>query len=294
MTVQLTAIKLVREGVYLVSNNFSYRLEVDGIPTEERTVVVQDLSSIYYVKTIQRKIVAYKEAETENVKSPEVYLLEKGELAGKGRVASDGESPSFDNIDDELQYIRYVKTWKPVYNELGYEKLPVQVTVTEVRTESGDPDIKSLWNAPSVGRRFCLYGLNRNVYAVKSFQEACEASSLKFSIASHSGIRFAQIEGKHIFGDGMNFGKEAFVGTLEQCKQEKERILKKINEAISLFLAKRDGIKVSDIAGVIDKLEAVRRYVLDLTPIKSSAKKRVDSLSAISNLILELRAQIPL
>lgn len=294
MIVQLTAIKLVKEGVYLVSNNFSYRLEVDGIPTEARTIVVQDLSSICYVKTIQRKIVAYKETGTENIKSLEVYLLEKGELAGKGRVASDGESLLFGNIDDELHYIRYVKTWEPVYSELSYEKLPVQVTVTEVRTESGDPDIKSLWNAPSIGSKFCLYGLNRNVYAVKSFQEACKASSLKFSIGSHSGIRFAQIEGKYVFGDGMDFGKQAFVGTLEQCKQEKERILKRINEAISLFLAKRDGIKVSDIADVIDKLEAVRGYVLDLTPIKSSAEKRVDSLNAISKLILELRAQIPL
>jgi hypothetical protein len=227
MTVQLTAIKLVEEGVYLVSNNFSYRLEVDGIPANEKTIVVQDLSSICFVKTIQQEIVAYKEAETENVKSPEVYLLEKGELAGKGRVASDEESLLFDNIDDELQYIRYMKTWKPVYNELSYEKLPVQVTITEVRTESGDPDIKSLWNAPSVGRRFCLYGLNRNACAVKSFQEACEASSLKFSIASHSGIRFAQIKGRYVFDDGMDFGKQAFVGTLEQCKQEKERILKK-------------------------------------------------------------------
>ena len=294
MTVQLTAIKLVKEGVYLVSNNSYYRLEVDGIPTEERTIVVQDLSSICYVKTIQRKIVAYKEAETENVKSPEAYLLEKGELAGKGRVASDGENFLFGNIDDELRYIRYVKTWMPVYSELSYEKLPVQVAVTEVRTESGDPDIKSLWNAPSVGSKFCLYGLNRNVYAVKSFREACEASSLKFSIASHSGIRFAQVEGRYVFDNGMNFGEQAFVGTLEQCKQEKERILRKINEAISLFLAKRDGLRVSDIADVINKLEAVRGYVLDLTPIKSSAKKRVDSLSAISKLILELRAQIPL
>jgi hypothetical protein len=45
---------------------------------------------------------------------------------------------------------------------------------------------------------------------------------------------------------------------------------------------------------VIDKLEAVKGYVLDLAPIKSSAQKRADSLSAISKLILELRAQIPL
>jgi hypothetical protein len=77
--------------------------------------------------------------------------------------------------------------------------------------------------------------------------------------------------------------------------QTRERAyIEKINEAISLFVAKRDGIKVSDIADVIDKLEAVKGYVLDLAPIKSSAQKRADSLSAISKLILELRAQIPL
>ncbi|CAB4147904.1 hypothetical protein UFOVP431_55 [uncultured Caudovirales phage] len=294
MTVQLTAIKLVEEGVYLVSNNSYYRLEVDGIPTEKRTIVVQDLSSICYVKTIQRKIVAYKEAETENVKSPEAYLLEKGELAGKGRVASDGENFLFGNIDDELRYIRYVKTWMPVYSELSYEKLPVQVAVTEVRTESGDPDIKSLWNAPSVGSKFCLYGLNRNVYAVKSFREACEASSLKFSIASHSGIRFAQVEGRYVFDNGMNFGEQAFVGTLEQCKQEKERILKRVNEAISLFLAKRNNIKVSNIVGVIDKLEVIRKCVLTVSPMKASAQRHLESVNLVSKLILELRAQIPL
>ena len=288
MTVELSAIHLVNEGSYLVSNSH-HNLEVDGIPVKERTFVVSDLSGIRLVKTNHPKIISYKKVETGEVKSLETHLLESRELLSK---ASDTEELLFKSLEDEFAYKLYVRTWQPVYSELTYEKLPVKVTVTEVRTESGDPEIKSLWNAPNVGSGCHLYDLDRNAYSVRIFQEACNASSLDFSNSNHSGVRFAKLQGKYVFDAGMDFGNRTFIGTLEQCKHEKERILKRINSVIALHLARRNGVKVSNIADVVDKLRAIMGHVSSVTPMKASNKKHQESMNLLSELLSDLQKQV--
>jgi hypothetical protein len=143
MTVNLKAIHLVNEGSYLVTRGY-HSLEVDGVSVGENTFVVSDLSSIRNVRALPREITHYVDEQGE-IKSVESYTSEKSSLlVGATEDSEYSDCYSFSDLDKEFAYRRFLKTWSPVYTEAKSERESVTFELTEVRTNSGDPDIRSL------------------------------------------------------------------------------------------------------------------------------------------------------
>jgi|688.fasta_scaffold107971_6 hypothetical protein len=295
MTVTLKATHLVNEGSYLIQRSHtSASLEVDGIPVTANTFVVSDPTTILSVRVFQPAVTHY-ENETGSTLSVESYMEQKSDLASKG-TPEEGYSSCyiFENLDDEFAYKRFLKTWEPVFGESRTEKDPVKLEVVEVRTNSGDPDIQSMWNSPQCATKAHLYTLDRNAISLRDFKACCEAHGLDYNIPSHSGIRFAKIDGKYAGFDDMDFSKSPpFIGTLDQCKAEKLSLYKRVTNTIKLYIAKyRTKPALKNAAEVLSDLDAIRVMVQKATPMKASRDNHTAALAAINKLQTSVRREI--
>jgi hypothetical protein len=295
MTVTLKATYLVNEGSYLIQRSHtSASLEVDGIPVTANTFVVSDPTTILSVRVLQRAITHY-ERENGDTLSVELFGEESRRLISKG-TPEEGYSSSyvFDNLDDEFAYKRFLKTWKPVFGESRTEKEPVKLDVVEVRTNSGDPDIQSLWNSPQCVTKAHLYTLDRTAISLRDFKACCEAHGLDYNIPSHCGIRFAKIDGKYLGFEEMDFSQSPpFIGTLDQCKAEKLSLYKRVTNAVKLYIAKyRTKPALKNAAEVLSDLDTIRSMVQKATPMKASRDTHTAALAAIDKLRTSVRGEI--
>ena len=295
MTIKLKAIHLVNEGSYIVTRGY-HNLEVKGIPVHGDTFVVSDLSSILSIRIVRGVIIHYVNEQGE-IKSVESYQSEKNELlVGATQDSEYSGCYSFSDLYKEFAYRRFHKTWTSVYGEDRVEKEPVTVELTEVRTNSGDPDIQSLWNAPGMNAKSHLYSLDRLAISVREFKVYCETHELTYTLGggSHSGIRFAQIDGKYLGFDDMDYSRGSlFIGTLKQCKQEKERLQKRVETEVKLFIAKyrtKPGLK--NAGDVLNDLDHIYRTVSSISPTKASRSTYVSALGKIQKLREEVRREL--
>ena len=291
MTVNLKAIHLVNEGSYLVNRGY-HNLEVDGIPVDANTFVVSAISRIRNIRTFPGEILHYQNGQ-EEIKSVDTYQSEKnGLLVNATEDQEYSGCYSFSDLDEEFAYKRFLKTWTPVYSEARVEAEPVTVELTEVRVVSGAPDIKSLWNAPNMNAKAHLYSLDRNKVAVQIFKGLCQNAGLSYTLPTHSGARYAQVEGKYLFDDNMNFGTYNFVGTLEQCKQEKERIINHMNTRINLFIAKKNGASLKSAGDVLENLVTIQNLMCSLIPVKTSRTTYNSVLKSVQELVESVQLEV--
>jgi hypothetical protein len=293
MTVTLRAIHLVNEGSYLVTRDFN-NLEVDGIPVTVNNFVVSDPSSIVHILKHPAQITHYVNDQGDTM-SKEDFLAQKGVLLSKG--VENEEWPgeyTFHDLDDEYAFRRFCKTWEPVLGEEHIERGPVELEITEVRTNSGDPDIHSLWNAPGAHRDSCLYSLNRRVFTVEAFKKCCESRELSFTLggSKESGIRFAKIGGNYLNFDDMDYsrGGQSFIGTLEQCKTEKERLHNRIVTEVNLHIAKHiTKVGLNNAGAVLNDLVEIGNLVDRISPMKVSYSAYNTAIGKIRQLQEKIR-----
>lgn len=294
MSITLKATYLVNEDAYLVRRGYCSTLEVDGIPVTVNTFVVSDLSTILDVRTVLGTITHYT-GENGGTLSVELFREESRRLSSKG-TPEEGYSSCFlfDNLDDEFAYKRFIQRWKPVFGESHTVKEPVTVELTEVRTDSGDPDIQSMWNSPQCETKAHLYTLNRTAISIRDFKACCEAHDLNYSLPSHGGIRFAKIDNIYVGFDDMDFTKyPEFVGTLEQCKAQKLSLYKRVEDAINLYIAKyRTKAGLKNAAEVLSNLKTIHSMVLKISPMKASREAHTVALGAINELVTAVRREI--
>ena len=291
MTISLKAIHLVDEGCYLVtrSNNI---LEVEGIPVETSHFVVSNLSSILSVRQSPRTVARYENENGDN-KTCEEFISERNDLLkSSNKINEYPEEFHFSNLDEEFAYRRFVETWKPVLSEPQVIKEPVEVVVTQVKVNSGDPDIISLWNAPGMEAKVHLYKVDRNKVAIEAFKSDCVKSGLNFNLPTHSGLRYATVEGEYMFNDDMNFGSYPFVGTLEQCRVEKERIQTRVNRVIRLHLAKKNHSELVNASQVLEDLYKILQEVSKISPKKGSHDTLFRSISQMRQLIAKIEKSL--
>jgi|688.fasta_scaffold51931_10 hypothetical protein len=297
MTVNLKAIHLVNEGSYLVETGF-HNIEVEGFPINASSFVVSDLSSIKSVRETFSIISHYVDEQGE-IKSVESYTSEKIALLVNAEPQDEYyvfDSYSFPTLDEEFSYRRFCEAWDPVYTEAKFEREPVTVELTEVRTNSGDPDIRSLWNAPGMVSKEHLYSLDRLTISVREFKAYCESHGLTYTLggATSSGIRFAQIDGIYLGFNDMDYSRaNAFIGTLEQCKHEKERLQKRVETEVKLFIAKhRTKPNLKNAGEVLSSLDAIYSVVSVISPVKTSRSNYISALGKIEALREEVRQEL--
>jgi hypothetical protein len=283
-----TAVHLVSEGAYLVKAPYVWNghVEVDGLRVNAAEFVVQSLEGIELVTKHPSQPTHYA-APTGDTMTVEAYAAERAALLSKSTDDSDDE-PQFAALDDEFAYRRFVTTWAAVMGPETVRRQPLTVEVTEVRTESGDPDIASQWNAPSVHADRKLYSLMRNGVAVKTLREGCVRNGLAFEIPGHSGIRFAKIGDGYAFGGDADFGDRPFIGNLAQCKAEKAQIVAMVEKVVEAHAAKARGTKLAN-AG--DVLLGLREIAEKLSGMRAKAD-HMSRLAAARKHVAELIAQV--
>lgn len=289
---KLQATHLIDEKVYLIDNNSRHNLEVAGLKVEARHFTVESLDEIVMVRKPPKQLLHYSDGE--NILSVEEYnniLVELLENAETDEYCD----PIFSNLDEEYAYKKFVKTWNEVYNDPPIEKVPVEVEIVEVRTNSGDPDIVSLWNSPNVRHDNRLYSLNRDKFAKKCCIGYCELYELKYDIPSYNGLKFAKINNTYVFDESYDWSKApAYVGTLEQCKHEKVNIDLKIKTAILCQVAQKSDVKLNNIGVLLNHLYSIRNQFSKIVPMQKcnsfyrATSTKLDEI--IQNLEKELRS----
>lgn len=282
--IKVNAVWLVQEGVYLVTlphhGSRTYYVVAD-IKVTTNTVTVKSLDEISAYTTIDGGISHYLNKNDERL-SVEEYNESLTELESKGYL-DDYDDIVFGDIDDEYEYKKFISRWRAVYNPPPVRPLPLEFVVTEIRTNSGDPDIISLWNSPTVNNK--LYSFDRHRFSLKYFQFLCERKEFVNTVPSHGGLRYAQINNKYIFDSTFDWSKHpAYIGTLEQCKQEKQKILEAIERTINIHTKSKDA-ELVDAAGVLEALYKIRGYVCNVTPISKTRTSYSLLINSINSLI---------
>lgn len=288
-SIKVEVIHLTEEDCYLVKlGNACSHFEVSGLRLKGclGSVTVKSLDEIKYYRTIPATIIHYENNGV--IMSNIDYKNSVDELLSKAEDQYD--EYVFDSLDDEYRYKKFIRDWRPVYSAENEEIAPLEFVITEIRTNSGDPDIISLWNSPTVNNK--LYSFDRHRFSLKYFQFLCERKELVNTVPSHGGLRYAQINNKYIFDSTFDWSKHpAYIGTLEQCKQEKQKILEAIERSINIHTKSKDA-ELVDAAGVLEALYKIRGYVCNVTPISKTRASYSLLINSINSLITMIEADV--
>ena len=133
------------------------------------------------------------------------------------------------DLDKEFEYKKYTRDIKSVYQPI-IENEDVKLSVSgPYLLETNDPYITSDYFLNDVSLPLCK--LNTHQFYIDTFVTLVEAEGLTKSESSgrtyylptHSGLRFAKINGAYVFGTKFETKVGAyFTGSLEQCVARKE------------------------------------------------------------------------
>lgn len=286
---RLDAVHLVDEGAYLVTIPWGTEAEVGGIRAKGNAQVVvgseDEVKRVIPSKSVLQSYVNNADASTMSVSD---YYEAQNHL-----LSFADEHEVFSDIDREYDYKKFRAAWAPVYEEVPATLEPVEFNVTEVRTNSGDPDIVSLWNSPDVvGTNKALYTINRLSVGLQALRKF---SGITVTECTHSGMKYCQLDGKYAFtGDPeFEFKQPSFIGTLEQCKAEKERVIEKVKKVVRTHIAGKSGIKLEGAAVYREKIVAVRSTLHSVrTTGKTSEEGREKCLKWLQEMVNSIDKQL--
>lgn len=286
----LKVVHLVDEGAYLVERTWGQTLEVDGMPAPQGDFVVKSLDSIRRVVTAPREVIAHKSKAGETM-LPAEYLEKRGALLLGSWTEDDGET-IFPNLDAEFAYRKFKDQWTIAeWSEPVVTREPVECVITEVRVQSGDPDIVSLWNAPSAGDAR-LYSLDRDGVMLLAARQQCEAAGLTFTNDKFEHLQFGKIEGAYAFDATFNASRRPFIGTLAQCQEEKAACIDRVTRVVQLQAAKKRGVTLRNTAHVIGSLEEVAGMLAGVTTTGKSANGFAKAKARLREIVHGLRGEI--
>ena len=289
MSNKIPAVHLVNEGAYLLERTWGGSYEVDGMKLPSSGAVVQDITKVFKVTERRGELLHYADADGSRLTSGD-YEDKKTELLAASTEIDDGRI--FTDLESEFAWRKFSERWKPVFAPNVIERTPIEVEISEVRTTSGDADITSLWNAPSVHSDSRLYQVMRDGVTARTLREMCAKAELPLDIPTHSGIRFAQISGNYAFSDEFDFKGLPYIGTLAQCKAEKDRVVDAVTRVVRVHIAKKEGTPLRGVAQVILQLRAVQSNLSGVRPKQDTGGLLIAARKAVNEIIESLEKQI--
>jgi len=175
----IEAIKIEDKNIFIVnftSGTFSIDgkiVEIDVYRLKNDKIQLNKIDNIRYVTT-NSYVKGYEDAK-KNKMSIEAYQTELKRLLSKGKrdtyLDDDGNENSsatkFDNLDDEIEFIRFTKTWSIVRGVRQEISEPIQIpVVSNVTLDTKNPYVTSYFYLNGeVNKDSGLYRYNRG-YAV--------------------------------------------------------------------------------------------------------------------------------
>lgn len=295
----VTCIKIEETGNYIVKlNHGTYEIDGKLVTIEGYSAVevqVKDAKNIrpYFVSNVA---VSYKSGSSEiSVKEYEETLAH---LRSKG-YEEDYEW-TFDNLDDEYDYKKYLQTWKAVLEQRTWFGEPLVFTEAPIRLETDNPFIVSLFTTS--GEFSDIYTYNRigaTMQIVKeTFAElglvetadkgyATTAREKSYHIPGHSHVRFIQAFGTYPFNDTWEV-KSNMRGTLEQMKVKYAEDKKRYSTHLKVMHNNHFGEKSLDIVAikrVRNDLSSIASSVSSIEPKQKAEGSKRSAVSKINELI---------
>jgi len=277
--VKLQAIHIIEDDVYLIKRMQTYpRLQISGHMVETPgQFVVLNLDEVKVVIKPVPKVIHYVNKNTGEKLSLDEYDVNLRTLESKS-----DEDGIFSDIDEEYAYKKILQEWIPVNEEQPeYIFEPVEFEIIEVRKNSEDSDIVSLWNSENVIKNGKAYYSIKSLSVAKKFlTQLCSENKLQVEIPTHSGLTYAKINGDYVFDKSYDYKDDGYIGTLEECKQRKEDIYNRIKERVDFALLKK--VKLLSVGEVLLNLENIL-HILNGSVSKTNHQQARASLIGLIN-----------
>ena len=240
-------------------------------------------------ETSQRKLIGYDCIETNTTVSVKSYLemLALIENTREYNDSDDCDGYTYDSIEDEVVATRFFRNHKVIYENVGtVHNMDIEFINYPVSEYSNIVPLYSI-DAKNVFETKCKYTPNN----IDTFKEICKARGIDISridIPTHSGLRYATIDKKYMFG------MEAFekslnreiIASYDDCITIMNSATIKLTELLNFHFAKQSQnvMDKSTVGHLMTQLQLLQNSVYGLdVKVKNESDQR-----AISTRINEL------
>jgi hypothetical protein len=226
--------------------------------------------------------------------SVEEYTKRYHELKMKSKYPDENDTPVFDSLDDEIEFIRLRKTFVQHYAQYD-EYRPCEFIIIDLPEESKrySYDIRIVWKYGNVISEICEVNLEvfvhkmLIVYYEKYKDQLDPAKDNKFG--RNDSIEYAKING-HYLQDFKEYKNRVFRGTLSECENKLDIIVANMDIT---FRREINGSKIPiTYNGIISDLKEIKSYILDIKVKQVSDHGKRMIISRISGMIDKYEKQL--
>ncbi len=275
----------VYNAVYDKSSSVSFYVDEQKLPLSytNKSVLLdkESLDKVIY-KNTKTHVVKWKNTITGEELSPEEYSAKCSELF----AAYNEDEEEWGDIDAEYAWKKWNQGWE-VEREYEEEVIKPAIEIVEVTIDTGSKNISPIWSVDTLPDEKRLFSLDVFSAAKDAFIAACNKWEAKYEIPSHSGLRFAKVDGEYVFQVEW---KGAFHGTLEKAKAREAEIKAEVESAVAIVVSKKRGVMFSDVelAEVYKQLSSIRSDVYNLPVKQSGSKDQQELVGRIGKLITSI------
>lgn len=205
----------------------------------------------------------------ENVSEPnmhkiavDAYSQSLSALIGFAIWSESDEEYRFEKLEDEFAYKKFLRDWKPVYEEV-ISKEKVDIEIRHAMLDTGNEFIKPLFCVDSTKPE--LVQVMFAAYQMKVVKDWCNKHVPDaYEIPNHSHLEYAKISGQYIFtGTKTEFNGQYPIRVMHYDEAVKllDNEKKKIEGILYSLLCKIKAIPDVTVKQLIDEIQNVRRYV---------------------------------
>lgn len=282
-------------GRYLIDDEI---VNVNGY--NKQKVPVKNINDIRIVTA--NRFISYYMNEDEKIIKPSEYKEQKDVLLSKSKYDDEYDEATWDSLEDEFAYKKFLQNWKPIYKTVQEISDPIKVEVVKSKITSKHKYIKnmfSLGNSEDVD----LFVYDRYSACLNIVRDKFESLGMKYaenihrnstihkkiwSNSTHSCIEYVIAFGTYIF-DGTWDIKYSPRGTFEDLEAQynkDKKILEDIIQTKYNFHFKKD-VDI-DLEVLYKKIESIQSELISLD-VKVKAK---NDRSVILTWIQEVKQMI--
>ena len=276
---------------------YTSTIEVNGKPsidalrsnrTGELITLFEKPETMTY-KTTTQKLICYNNLEDMTTISPNEYQEILAKINESRTYSDDGDYDGciYNTIEDEVFAVRFFRNYKPIYQSIEeIHNIEIELIEYPVSAYANIVPLHSM-DAKNVFETNCKFIPNNT----ELFFEICASYGIdksRIEIPTHSGLRFAKIDGKFIGGieDFERTSSVSIINSYEVCVERMESIKTKLTDLISFHLAKQSQ-KIVD-KSTVGYLLSELKIVYDSVNALNIKTKEYNSQLSIQNRIADL------
>jgi hypothetical protein len=255
----------------------------------ELYVISEKPETISYSRTAT-DCTGYTHVETGTVITKEEYNEMQAEINASRTYDEDSEEFIYDEVEDEVKAIRFYRAYKPLYENVKTEykyNLEIELIQYPVSAYKNIVPLYSL-DAKNVFETRCEYLPD----TIELFYEICAQYGIdktRVDVPNHSNLRYAKIDDTYLTGMEefeKSVNSTGMIGTYDECVTKMNSTRKRLEDVVSLHLAKRSQklLDKGTVGELLKELLALKNRVLGL----DVKQKDYSSLRALTTKITEL------